>query len=398
MPSKYLFLTLIISSFFTITHGMESTNYKSNTDYNLSQILNLAPEDVWLQIIACSDAKYTIRRLCSYFHEYASTKNEQLFLQSPLVLTPEVLERFALYYADFQNNQILKNLLYHGADPNSADDYGNTLMQYATRNGNHEIINILMKHPNFNVNENIKPFRSFGMHYQETNDIHHAIVYGQITRVLFFLQHGANINEKYGPYQVTSLQIVSKHGFMKIAKLLLAYNANINAHNIKGETALLYAWNSSSHSQQIIELLLKHPDIDLTLGAQNKLFLSRIVERCHYDCFKYYYYVDILIEKTDLNEIDKSGNSPLSYAVAGKKLAMVRKLLEQPTIKINALLGKKTSDGCIDRITALDIALQSNSPGIIDLSRQRHEIINLLILHGAKTKAQLEEDGLLEKI
>ncbi len=154
MLSKNLFLALIISSFFTLVHGMENcrqdyTNYQENTAYNSTHILNLAPEDVWLPIIACSDTKYKIRELCSYFREYASTRNEKLFLQKPLIIVPEVLERFALYYADFAHDNVFNNLLYHGANPNSADDNKKTLMHYAAQNGNFAMVKTLLEHPAF---------------------------------------------------------------------------------------------------------------------------------------------------------------------------------------------------------------------------------------------------------
>jgi len=154
------------------------TYHQSSTDYNASCIHAWAPEDIWIQIIACSDTKYKIREICSYFRECASTRNERIFLQRPLVIVPEVLKRFALYYADFANNEILNNLLYYGANPNSADDDDNSLMHYATQNGNLEMVKTLFEHPEFdksNIAINEYSPLLLAAHYKHTKIVEHIL-------------------------------------------------------------------------------------------------------------------------------------------------------------------------------------------------------------------------------
>jgi len=531
MHIKYLFLALIISSFFTHAHGMQ--NYEqNNTDYNVSCIHQWAPEDVWLQIIARSDAKDTIRKTCSYFRKCASTRNEKLFLQNPLIIVPEVLERFTLYYADFANNEILNNLLQHGADPNSADDKDKSLMHYAVQNGNLEMVKRLLEHPDFYTSnmatneysplllaaqckhtkivehilsqctidynamlclaihyelsdftklllphmshnntlintetmsppekdtryhkrrkisalhyaaikgdadtaqvlisngmhvdtadtDNCTPFH-YAISHNVTNmiklfmnnkaninnvcnagetSLHHAVRSGLMTKALFLLNHGANINTKDANGD-TALFTSSAAGHTHVVKLLLAYNADINERDRDGATALSQAFYN--HQLTIMHLLLSQPDIDTTQPWKDKqTLLHRIIDN-QYNHDLYKEIIDLALQKTDINALDVYGNSPLSYTYWHKDIPMLQKLLEQPTIKINALHGQNLSnefkENAIDGygykrkgpVTVLDLALQHQN--------QNTEMIDLLIQHGAKTKTQLEEDGLIENI
>lgn len=177
MHHKHLFFAILISTLHTYVQSME-TSYQSASHYNLSCIHTWAPEDIWIQIIACSDEKGILRQTCSYFRECASTRNEKIFLQRPLVIVPEVLNRFALYYADFANNQILNNLLYHGANPNNVDDNNNSLMHYAAQNGNLEIVKTLLEHPEFdkkNIAKNEYSPLLLAAHYKHTKIVEHIL-------------------------------------------------------------------------------------------------------------------------------------------------------------------------------------------------------------------------------
>ncbi len=529
MHHKHLFLALIIGSFFTLARGMQDYE-QDNTEYNLSHILNLTPEDVWLQIIARSDAKDAIRKTCSYFRDCASTKNKKLFLQIPLVIAPEVLERFALYYADFAHDSILNNLLYHGANPNSADDSGNSVMHYAVQNGNLEMVKTLLQHPQFDkknmaTNENSTLFLaaqgkhtkivehilsqctidynamlclaihyglsdfttlllthmshdttsinteamwppekntsykrrkmsalhyatikgdtdtaqiliSNGMHvdtadtdnstpfhyalsHNITNminlfmnnkaNIHHvcnsgqtslhkAVRSGLMTKALFLLNHGANINTK-NTYGNTALHIASANGHNHLVKLLLAYNADINERNNDGATALSQAFNN--HQLSIVHLLLSQPDIDATQSWKDKqTLLHRIIINSQYDHDRYKKIINLVLQKTDINALDVYGNSPLSYTYWHHNIPLLQKLLEQPTININALHGQNLSDKFQDNVRDNYGYKRKGSVTVLDLAmrHQNTEFVDLLMQHGAQTRAQLEEDGLLDAI
>jgi len=513
MHIKHLFLALIISNVFTYAHSMQNIE-QENTEYNLSCIQTWAPEDVWLHIIACSDKKWKMRETCSYFRERASTKNEKLFLQNPLVIVPEALQMFTLYYADFTNNDILNNLLHHRADPNSVDDNGQSAMHYIAKNGNLEMIKTVSNHPDFDAtiianddksplflaaqcgHENIVDYilnhysvnhndmLFFAMQYdlpsfiekllpyitqadtkgpsmslcecqknyvhgnlhcaatkgyndvaqilidkgtpidlKNDNDktplhyaitrnstdmiklliknkanvnsadiglftpLHNAVSNGRMTRALFLLLHGADINAKDRSNQ-TALHIASKKGYVKIVQLLLAYNASLNEYDSSNKSPLYYAGNP-----YIIELLVRQPNINLIIDNNCKTqLLSIIAERCRD-------YPNKVIDLTAITEIDTYGQSPLSYALWNKNISLLHKILQKSVFKINVLYGKNTK-GYSDRrfegntMTALDIALQLAQKN----NNAMQEIIDLLIERGAKTKAQLEKDGLIEKI
>jgi len=219
-----------------------------------------------------------------------------------------------------------------------------------------------------------------------------------MTKTLFLLNHGANINTK-NAYGSTALHIASAHGYTHIVKLLLAYNANINERNNNGATALSHAFNN--HQLSIVHLLLSQSDIDATQSWEDKqTLLHRIIINSQYDHDRYKEIIDLILQKNDINALDVYGNSPLSLTYWHHNIPMLQKLLEQPTIKINALHGQNLSnefkENAIDNygykrtgpVTVLDLAMRHD----------RTEFIDLLMQHGAQTKAQLEENGLLEKI
>jgi ankyrin repeat protein len=109
--------------------------------------------------------------------------------------------------------------------------------------------------------------------------------------------------------------------------------------------------------------------------------------------------IDILIEKTDINATDKYGNNPLSYAFWNDNIEMIVKLISHPKMKINTLLGQNLSYE-IEENRRNHYGYQRSGPvTILDLAMKgyrKEDIINLLKQYSAKTKAQLEEEGLLE--
>lgn len=519
-----------------------ATNYQQNNAYNKTHILNLLPKEVWLQIVARSTAKDTLRKTCIYFYDFASTRNEKLFPKDPLHITSEVLERFALYYADFANNAILNNLLLHGANPNTADDKGNSLMHFAAQNGNLEMVKTLLAHPQFDasnmatknsplllaahykkidvvkhilshctINYNIMlchaiyyrlsdftellfthisendikidkeiirepkkdaynpvilddrygrrplhyaitskdahtaqrllshnidivdaedeysytPFH-YAIIYNATNmikllidnkaninhvclhsrrtSLHHAAEFGLMTKALFLLKNGVDINAKTSQGN-TALMIASIYGHTQLVKLLLAYNANVNEHDNKGLTALNLAHNN--HHVTVMRILLDHPDIDIeqAYNSKNLALLSIIIRDYKNSKYRNEYYdmFDVIIEKTDINTTDIYGNNPLSYAYWENNIEMTLKLISHPKVQMNTLFGKNLSDEFEENrrnyygykrsgpVTFLDLVMNGhniNKDTLIDFLRQR----------GAKTKAELEEEKLLEKI
>jgi ankyrin repeat protein len=489
---------------------------QDNTTYNLTQIPFIAPEDIWLHIIAHSETKGTMREICSYFRDLASTKNEKLFLEKLLRLTSDALDIFTLYYADFENNEILNNLLSCGANPNTVDDNNMSVMHYLAKNGNLAMIETLFKHPQFvhpNLNadtvssgdwspfilaargghesitdymlahctmnydnmlylaiqydlpkliEKLLPHASQGSFDRCTpmspcecqqnyisGDIHNAAIKGYINVVKAFLDKGTSVNlqnKRHSTplhYVITGhstdmikflvnnkadVNIADQNGYTPLYRavgegsitrvlFLLHHGADVNAKDVRNKTILGNAIQSSTGSQRIIRLLLAYnatidgdtlydyrwqPDVKiLTLlikksgdklekeTRKNVQFLSCLIQNQgsvsvyleNPDLF------DLIIQKSCITEEDGYGHSPLTYALKKKKnIAIIKKLLEQPNIDINILYNQMEK-----KVTALDIALHyaQKKPAL-------QEIVDLLKKRGAKTKAELEQEGSLE--
>ncbi len=228
--------------------------------------------------------------------------------------------------------------------------------------------------------------------------LHKAVRSGLMTKALFLLNHGANINTK-NTYGNTALHIASANGHNHLVKLLLAYNADINERNNDGATALSQAFNN--HQLSIVHLLLSQPDIDATQSWKDKqTLLHRIIINSQYDHDRYKKIINLVLQKTDINALDVYGNSPLSYTYWHHNIPLLQKLLEQPTININALHGQNLSDKFQDNVRDNYGYKRKGSVTVLDLAmrHQNTEFVDLLMQHGAQTRAQLEEDGLLDAI
>ena len=180
-------------------------------------------------------------------------------------------------------------------------------------------------------------------------------------------------------------------GREQVVQLLLAHNANINARNNNGNTPLWFAIESRRPS--IIKLLAKQPNIDIEHRGKKSFLLSYVIHQwdtCPEEI------INFLVKKSDLNEIDKEGQSLLSIiATHGNlKMPIIHILLKQPNININALCRNRIDHSDdkrppYDEITPLDIALYCTKFGRDNQEHQRkfQEIINLL-KHMVKKQGQ----------
>ncbi|HZT41769.1 MAG TPA: ankyrin repeat domain-containing protein [Chthonomonadaceae bacterium] len=74
--------------------------------------------------------------------------------------------------------------------------------------------------------------------------------------VELLIQHGANVNGRSGPGQMTALHMAARRGTVTIAEVLLTSGAEIEARDIKGETPLRRAVNC--RQEGMVRLLLSH--------------------------------------------------------------------------------------------------------------------------------------------
>jgi len=132
MNTKPAYIFLLILLLCNNTYGMKTSPQKLSLPDDIA--LNI--EEIWFRIIALCSAKYKLRETCTYFRDTASISNEKIFLQNPLIIKQDLLEQYALYFAELDNYAILCNLLNQRLNPNIIHtDYNkSSLLHYAVQN------------------------------------------------------------------------------------------------------------------------------------------------------------------------------------------------------------------------------------------------------------------------
>ncbi|XP_043469266.1 ankyrin-1-like [Leptopilina heterotoma] len=175
----------------------------------------------------------------------------------------------SLHHAVKTNNKkLLKLLLEKGVEVDGQDKNGKTSLHLAVEKGYLDIIEEILKY-NPDINNEINSscllisvygdkeehkkivqvlfeygFRVGPRNVNNSKLLHTAVEKGYLNIVEDQLKHGANVNmlrhseckEDFSP-----LHTAAKHKQEEIAKLLISYKANVNAHDYKGNTPIFYA-------------------------------------------------------------------------------------------------------------------------------------------------------------
>lgn len=123
-------------------------------------------------------------------------------------------ERSALQYAsEFNNVKVMELLLQQGADANTTDYHGGTLLM-------------------------------------------HAAAFGEINKIHLLIHYGANVNaqDKYG---ITALMGATSMGHHDIISLLHKHGADVNLQDDRGETALMRSIGIIRDNPKTLRMLLK---------------------------------------------------------------------------------------------------------------------------------------------
>ena len=144
------------------------------------------------------------------------------------------IERTPLYFAIFKGNiEIVKELLINGAEVDK-QTYGVTPFLNALNLERIDIAKILLKH-----GANIDAIINSSYWYGGCTSLHEAAGHGKLEKVLFLLNHNANINA-VGVHKRTPLHVATMFGSAEVIQTLLLYGANANLKDENLLTAFQY--------------------------------------------------------------------------------------------------------------------------------------------------------------
>ncbi|XP_044726615.1 serine/threonine-protein phosphatase 6 regulatory ankyrin repeat subunit B-like [Chrysoperla carnea] len=263
---------------------------------------------------------------------------------------------------DNKHSEVAKLLLTSGSEVNSYQNSSNTPLHFAVKNGDiddqEEIIELLLKHKadvNAEDEDRITPL----FHAIENKNL-------KITKLL--LDNGANVKD-----YPELLNIAVKRGCTEIVELLLQHNADVNATDENGYTALLSTLSDFYQDfcklrtdrdpdvnikRKITKLLLNHgANVDAkTPGGSTPL---------HFAVYNgYSQVVEVLLEyNANVNVREKTSlETPLHKSARSKNVEICEMLLNK---------GVDVDAGERNGLTALHIVTQEGSNDIVKLLLER---------------------------
>jgi ankyrin repeat protein len=157
--------------------------------------------------------------------------------------------------ADQNDGAEVTTLLRRGADPNTADGDGTTLLMSAARNGNEELVDVLLQ-----MRAKVRGRNRYG-----DDALLLAAFRGYLGIVRKLVAAGAPVNRDEG-WQ--PLAYAAFNGHLEVAQFLLEHEADVDAMSDNGTSALMVA--ARNGHLEVVKLLLKHeadPDIENDVGG-----------------------------------------------------------------------------------------------------------------------------------
>lgn len=188
----------------------------------------------------------------------------------------------------------------------------------------------------------------------------------------------------------TPLVLAALNGGVEAVECLLAYGANVNAKDSKGNTALAYgAWSTLETCERVVDTLLKN-------GADPGIVNSEGAAPIHHACQsgKAYIVMMLLDAGASVHVINKAGESPLDVAARYDKLDVVSFLIDhdQSVIQSTRSLREATKTGkyAVAKLLLdfrMDYGAQDPDSGDaalhIAVRFYRTKLVNLLLEYGA---------------
>ncbi|VDL90626.1 unnamed protein product [Schistocephalus solidus] len=234
----------------------------------------------------------------------------------------------------------LRNALRDGANANARDSNGNTLLHLACNSTNLAIVELLLSY-------DADPYLK-----EETLTRPEPVIYGAARASITLICHSLLWDQsKYFlsflfQLEDTPLHIAARRGDLKILQTLIRHNANLNARNFNGETALHSAVRKDGESAMRL-LLDAGADVNARDSVSRQLLKVVNVQHDHrpYDYSRVYadgvtalhlavslgslYAVKLLLlRKADPNKREKNGRTPLRRACEEGQLIVIQSLIE----------------------------------------------------------------------
>jgi len=289
--------------------------------------------------------------------EYDNTKYLKCLLQQKIDINEkDINDNYPFIKAIKKNNinviiMLVKYSIRHNIDLNIMDNDGNTPLILSYRLNYFEIFRFLVKYLDINRKDS-----------NGNTLLYYAILKEDIDTIEYLIDIGADINCIYNSGGKSALDLAISKGF-KFINILLSNKNNIllNIPNMQGETPLITIIKSE----------------DYTIEDKRRIITKMIKKG------------------SNVNFIDKDGNTPLVYAIQMKSLPIIKMLIENGayinyTIK-NSILMKAIGLGELDVVKYLvecnaNINYKNefgNTPLAYAISVKNENIVKYLIDCGA---------------
>jgi ankyrin repeat protein len=263
---------------------------------------------------------------------------------------------------------IARLLLERGVDVNAQRKNLFTPLHLAAFKGRLEIVQLLLDHGANATAENVR--RETALHIVSRGEYDSQDHGVSISRLL--LKHGADVHA-HNQYHNTALSFAAFHGRLEITRLLLDHGANPNVKNNQRETPLhIVSYNSQDHGVGIARLLLER-------GADVNARQTNLFTPLHSAAFRGRLEIAQLLldhganakAESDRRETALHLVSQGTYNSQEHGVGIARLLLER---------GVDVNRGTKNLFTPLHLAA----------FKGRLEIVQLLLDHGARAKAENE--------
>ena len=289
----------------------------------------------------------------------AKTHFEYSSVETPLLLS--------LYN---ENSSIAEYLINNGADINVTNEDGETPLMYASKVHNIKVIELLIqKGADINVFDN----------YGNT-----ALIYGvnNLETVKLLVENGADVNfYKGGSTALISACEYSHERNIDVIKYLVSKNANINAQDNKGDTALNKTLDTSDEgSIDILDFEIAHflieqgADVNIKNKREYTPFIYLGMGEGNFNNKSFQEYriklAEVLLEKgADINAKDYNGYTSLMWACAssGSRFA-------EPYVKFLVEKGADINIEDNHGDTALDIAENLKLRKIVSILKKAQRV------------------------